>query len=195
MSTLFRVCPPAILLTMALSGCQTGGSHAVSGGPVEAEPRKIDFPRSWTGVWEGVCTAERPDAWNKQFKMELYIRPTKHPDRWQWKLVYGEGAERSIRDYELVAVDAAAGRYRIDEKNSIVLDSYLIGTTLYSQFSLDESLLTTSYTRRGEKLLFEIVVSRLDQTVATGGEGDTPTVMAYPIKVAQRAELARVAGR
>lgn len=187
--SLVRVLPLAVLSLATLLGCQsTPRADAPVAGRLQ---RDSDFPASWRGHWQGTCVAQRPDGWVKTFPMELHIQPLDTPDRWQWKLVYGERDEQDVRDYELVILDAAAGRFLIDEKNSIEIDAYLVGPTLYSPFSLEGSLLTASYTRDDDRLLFEIVIAQLDAGTQTGGEGEIPIVTRYPINVAQQAELTR----
>jgi hypothetical protein len=152
------------------------------------------FPFSWQGVWKGICAAQNPDGGNSRFGMELHVLPTDAPDRMTWTIVYEVGKERHVRPYEIGVVDAEAGLYRIDEKNSIVLEARLVGDTLHSQYSVGNALLTTTYRRIGDCLIFDLTSSRLEEPVRTGGRSGAPEVLCYPTQAAQRAELRLQAG-
>ncbi|MFH1998137.1 MAG: hypothetical protein ABIK28_00585 [Planctomycetota bacterium] len=147
------------------------------------------FPESWHGIWKGICRSNRPAGGGFHFAMELHIRPTDQDGRFEWKLIYGEGEKRQVRDYELVIRDAAKGDYVIDEKNSITIDAVLIDSQLCAQYSVDGSLITLTYTREDEAILFRLLSSRLNDSVISGGEGEIPKVLTYPIDTAQSAVL------
>lgn len=69
---------------------------------------------------------------------------------------------KSVRNYELVANDVAAGRYTIDEGNGVQIAASKIGSALYSNFSVGGQTLTTRYELLDEKpavLSFELVKS------------------------------------
>lgn len=183
------------LLPACTGGCLTpapAASATDNQAPLKAQDKT--FPFSWQGVWKGICAAQNPDGGNSRFGMELHVLPTDAPDRMTWTIVYEVGKERHVRPYEIGVVDAEAGLYRIDEKNSIVLEARLVGDTLHSQYSVGNALLTTTYRRIGDCLIFDLTSSRLEEPVRTGGRSGAPEVLCYPTQAAQRAELRLQAG-
>jgi hypothetical protein len=120
--------------------------------------------------------------------MELVIGPTADPARYTWTVIYIEGDQRQERPYELVIIDAAAGKFVIDEKNSIMLDSRFIDGALYSQFVVGTSVITASYRRDGERLVVELLTTDVKGAAVTGAK-DVPEVQTHPVKGLQRAVL------
>ncbi len=183
---------PLLAALLVPLGCQTPGP-AKSNADVPQAANQLTFPDDWLGVWRGTCVAFAPGRGQTMtFPMDLHIAPIAGSERMTWKLVYGEGEQRDVRAYELVTVDAAKGHYQIDEKNSIVIDSYLIGDSLWSQFAVQSSLITIKYDRVGGELLFELSSTQQNEPTITGGEGGIPEVSAYPVRAIQRATLERV---
>lgn len=76
--------------------------------------------------------------------MSLTIGRTDRPGVLRWSIVYETG-QRDVRDYELVASEAAAGRYTIDEKNGLLLDAVYADGTLYAPFTIGSLLITATY--------------------------------------------------
>lgn len=149
------------------------------------------FPEGWQGTWTGSCTAFFPDGRVNTFPMSLRIEPLGEPPRWSWTLVYGEDELRQERPYELIVMDAAQGHYRIDEQNSIEVDAYLAGNSLYAAYSVEGALISVIYRCNGETIEFELLAGNFDTPLRSGGTGEIPVVQAYPIQVAQRAVLTR----
>ncbi len=121
--------------------------------------------------------------------MELYIKTTDDPQRYVWTLIYSPAGRLDVRGYELVIKDPDRGHYQIDEKDSIILDCYLIGDTLYSQFSIEGTLLTITYRKVGDELHFDLLSANLGAPIESGGQDDVPTVKSYTVQVAQHAAL------
>jgi hypothetical protein len=94
---------------LALAGCvsqqETHGSRARSEGA---------FPADWTGRWTGAL-ATLGDSKLAPVTMTLEIEPIAD-GRWSWTIIYEGEFGRQVRPYELVAVDAAAGQFVIDEE-------------------------------------------------------------------------------
>jgi hypothetical protein len=67
------------------------------------------------------------------------------PGEFTWRLRYGEGATAQVRDYRLQVVDAAAGRYAVDERNGIVLALRRVDDELVSLFAAGDQLLSVRY--------------------------------------------------
>ncbi len=163
--------------------------------PAAAEPA---FPRSWSGRWRGPSSVFAPGRPPVQFTMELHVGPTDRPDRHTWTIVYDGAAGRQERPYELVVRDAAEGRYAIDEKQSIVIESTLLDGALYSQFVVMGNRISAVYRRGSDAdgtptITVELVTVRDDDAKDTGGEAPAPVVRTLPPRSLQRAVMKRVA--
>lgn len=150
------------------------------------------FPQTWTGTWRGPCSFFPADAMAKprQFEMELAIQPTADQARYTWTIIYIEESKRQERPYELIVVDAAAGKFSVDEKNSIVIESRFIAGALYSQFVVGTSVITASYRRDGDRMVVELLTTDVKGAAVTGGK-DVPQVQTHPVMGLQRAILQR----
>lgn len=89
-------------------------------------------------------------------------------DRWRWELHYGDGAAAQRRDYRLVAVDAAAGRYAIDEQNGIELAARLCGPELVSVFLVSGQALVVRYRAVADGIEFALESFAPERAAATG---------------------------
>jgi hypothetical protein len=182
-----------VLLTLGitLSGCATSDARTESAAKPDegVAPTDPEFPDAWIGSWRGTCVARYPDGRRMAFPMELHVRPLDDPQRWSWTLVYGAGAQRQERPYQLVCLDADAGHYAIDEQNSIVIDAYHIGADLVSMYQVQQSLMIVVYTRTAEGIEFALSAVGTGAPRTSGGEGEIPAVDAYPVQVMQRATL------
>ncbi len=101
-------------------------------------------PEDWIGTWKGACRLTPPQEGVETFPMSLTIARTARPDTLRWMLVYETG-RRDVRNYELVARDAAAGLYVIDEKNGLLLDAAYADGVLYAPFTIGAALITATY--------------------------------------------------
>lgn len=183
----------AILLGFAVitSGCASTNTV------VKTESAAIGDPLApWLGTWSGTATNHRPDGSSFDFPMTLAIAPINGtPDRYTWTITYGDGERQQVRAYELVVIDAASGRYAIDEMNSIVLDTVMLDGALYSQFEIEGVRLTT-INRLGpgpDEITCEILTTPADPASITGNNGSVPPVRLFPPRSLQRAVLTRSA--
>ncbi|MCB9282884.1 MAG: hypothetical protein H6563_02325 [Lewinellaceae bacterium] len=154
------------------------------------------FPANWVGNWTGELEIYGASGMGQKIFMGLNIQPTGAAGEYTYEITYGTGDAQQIRSYVLQTVDAEKGHYRIDEGNSILLDSYWLGPALVEIFSVDESLLITTTEQIEENvLLWQIIVGQLDATTVTGGsEADgeeIPPVTSYLAPGLQRARLVR----
>jgi hypothetical protein len=149
------------------------------------------FPPEWFGTWSGPCTTVSLSGKALEFTMELTIAPTRDPGRFKWEIVYIDAGKRQVRPYELVAIDAPNGRYVIDEKNSICIDSIFIDGGLYTQFEIGDVRVTGSYRLQNDRILLELMTSDLRKPAESGGMGQTPLVRAYTTRSVQRAVMTR----
>ncbi len=151
------------------------------------------FPESWLGSWEGDLNIYKENKLVQTLPIELEMLAIDTSDNYVWAIIYGEDKVAGRRSYELEIINAEKGIYRIDEKNSIKLESYLFGNKLYSQFSVMGSQLLCTYEKVDDKMIFEIISGSIDPVSITGGkivdEEDIPEVKAYPVTVMQKALL------
>lgn len=174
--------------------CLLGLSLWLSLGSVQAQSvsAAADFPAAWMGDWSGVLYIHHPGTDSSmKVPMELRLHPLEAAGRWAWQLVYGLGEEQQVRAYELVAVAPEQGHYLIDEKNSILLDAYLLGGTLATQFVVGDSRLDTFYRLQGDTLVFEILVAEQEAARRSGGKGEVPRVRSHALRARHHAVLRR----
>lgn len=150
----------------------------------------------WLGTWSGTATNHRPDGSSFDFPMVLQIGPIEgSTDRYTWTITYGEGERRQVRPYELAVIDPDTGRFAIDEKNSIVLDTVLLDGALYSQFEIEGVRLST-VNRLGpgpDEMTCEILTTSTEAASITGNSQGVPPVGLFPPRSLQRAVLTRSA--
>lgn len=159
----------------------------------KAESIAEKFPEEWVGEWEGTLNLYNAKGKFMEVYTGLHILPLGE-GRYSWTIIYGEGEKRDERKYEIYAQDSAKGHFRTDEKNTIVLDDFLIGNTLYSRFEVMGNLLLTAYRKDGEKITFEVVSGKIAPIETTGGQDSIPAVNSYGISTMQRAVLHRKKG-
>lgn len=153
------------------------------------------FPRNWQGTWRGTLQIHTANRVVQTVPMAVEIAPTADSTRYTFALIYGEDTAKGRRPYELVVVDRAKGHYVFDEKNSIRLDAYLMDGRLLSEFTVQGTRLISSYERRGDELIFEIISGKDAPVSTTGGQKiggeDVPPVQSFPIGTWHRAVLRR----
>ena len=160
---------------LLLTGCQAASA--------EAEYR---FPQDWCGQWCGEL--EVFGARPRKVPMELHLEPV--GDAFTWKIIYGEGSKRQVRDYVLRVVDAAKGRFEVDEQNSIVLPATFRNGVLAQSFAVGTSALAVFVRRDDETLRFEVFAGPRERAVLTGGDG-APKVEGFEFSTRQEAVLRR----
>ena len=153
---------------------------------LRAEDPAPTFPKSWEGVWKGACVLVRGGKTAMEFPMELHVE--KREGHWTWKVVYGAGAQRQVRPYEL---RATGENWVIDEKNGIVIDSYFENGRLHSRFDVMESSIQATYRRRGDELDVSLVTFDAKPVRRSGGQDRIPKVAAYELRAVQRGTLKR----
>lgn len=153
------------------------------------------FPESWTGDWKG--TLEIFNARGKvnsvEMTVEIHKIDTSTQGRYTFGLIYGS-KESDWRPYELVPVDPVKGIWKVDEKNSIVMESYHFGPKLLCWFVVQGSRVLCTYEKTDDNTLVFEVISGTETAVSTTGntkqgEEEIPEVKTYPCTVFQRAVL------
>jgi len=156
--------------------------------PVRAEPAADrQFPDSHLGIYKGTCRSVSPDGKKMEFPMRLELAADRSRLSWSFTIVYGEGERAQVRDYRLLGVDDAPGRFRIDEKNGIVLDATLVGDTLHSTFSVQGNLIHARY--RFVDGAVEFALDSFAEGGETGGKDGAPLVKGFVLQAAQQARL------
>jgi len=150
------------------------------------------FPASWEGAWKGPCITVRKGKTPLRFPMELHVARREGKPGWTWRIVYGEGAKRQVRPYELVPVEGEPNHFVIDEKNSILIDAYFQDDTLRSRFRVADSSLEVTYARKGDTTL-DVTITTFSAKPArtSGGKGNIPAVDSYALRAVQRGALTR----
>ena len=152
-----------------------------------------NFPDSWFGEYEGNLEIYAVDSIGMQLKMKLGIHPTEKDSVYQWIITYDFKGKADVRFYELKIIDSQKGQYQIDEKNSIIIDSYYRYGILTSYFEVNKSVIIASYKKENDSIIFEIIAANSVPISETGGttlnKDEIPTVYSYPVTGRQRAVL------
>ncbi|MCA9790355.1 MAG: hypothetical protein KC910_01115 [Candidatus Eremiobacteraeota bacterium] len=149
------------------------------------EVQVATFPKAWVGNWQGSLHIQGGANDGAIVPMRLSIAP-KGPDRYSWTIQYGD---QPPRPYELLTVDSASGHYVVDEKNGILIDSFLVGDSLVSQFEVGSNRITARYRQSGDQLSVEMDTFS-SQPLRRSGAGNF-TVDAFALESIQRANLAK----
>ncbi|MCC7507319.1 MAG: hypothetical protein IT259_18580 [Saprospiraceae bacterium] len=157
----------------------------------------LSFPASWEGDWVGKLNiySTRGLAQSIDMMVEIHKIDTSTSGRYTFGLVYGS-KEHDWRPYELVPVQPERGIWKVDEKNSIEMESYLFGAKLLCWFTVQGNRILCTYEKTGpDTMVFEVMSGNETPVSSTGntkqGEEDIPEVKTFPFKVFQRAELVR----
>lgn len=143
-------------------------------------PPEESFPDAWVGSWQG----ELEVSSGEKLGMELDIARIPGTPRYTWTIRYqGQPA----RPYELAPVDPKLGHYVVDEKNGIIIDSFYQDGTLFSQFEVGSSRVSTRYELEDGKLTVEMPLFGR-HPMREGAHG----VRVFPFVNVQRAVLTRV---
>jgi hypothetical protein len=181
-----------IIIIVALS-CFAWNAHTRT----HIQPDTFPFPQHWEGNWEGQLNIYNAKGVAQSVTMRLEIHALDSTGTYYtYGMMYGS-KDKDWRPYELRLVDKAKGLWQMDEKNSIVIETYQRGPQLISNFSVQGSQIISlqELTLSGE-MIFEIIASK-DQPVSTTGntkqgEEEIPEVKTFPIGVFQRAVLKKV---
>jgi hypothetical protein len=125
-------------------------------------------------------------AGERTVPMGLDVLPTDEAGVFTWRLRYGAGDGEQVRDYRLRAVDAAGGRYAIDEQNGIVLAARRVDDELLSVFAAGSQTLSVRYRAVPSGIAFA-----LESFDAAGGETTGQGVRTIAEFGCQRGILAR----
>jgi hypothetical protein len=147
------------------------------------------FPGVFLGKWKGALqwiVAGRP---TQTFTMQLSILPADTAGQFTWQMMYGEDGKDS-RPYLLKPVDTSRGHWLIDERDGILLDSYVFDSSLQGAFTVMGNTIVDHYRVEGDKMLVEFFTIKLDDKKTSGkGTAETPLVHSYRMSGYQRGVL------
>lgn len=150
------------------------------------------FPQSFIGHWKGKLqwiTAGKP---TQTFSMQLVIEPADSASQYTWQIIYGD-SNTDNRPYILKAVDTLRGHWVVDERDGILLDSYVFGNCIQGAFTVHENTVIDNYCIENGKMKVEFFSIKLDEKKQSGkGTDDTPFVYSYRVGSYQTGLLERV---
>lgn len=116
------------------------------------------LPASWYGTYQGTLEIRSPGKPSSEVPIELVIKPTDDAARVSWQVTYGEGRQKSVRPYELVALPRKPDYFELDEKSGIKMQMHKIENKLYCLFKVSNSLLHVEYELRPKEgvILYKI---------------------------------------
>ncbi len=163
---------PALLLPLLLAAQ-----------PKAEEPT---LPAAWYGTWTGTLTITRDKDDPEQIPMALEVRPL-DGGRYTFRITYGEGPKKQVRDYELVPKAGKPGRFEIDERNGIRIDARLTGGALDTLFQVGDSLIRSRYERTRDGLRVEITAFAVRDPLVTKPEKGGSEVRSFRVVSVQTA--------
>jgi len=150
------------------------------------------FPADFIGHWKGKIqwmVAGKPTT---EFSAQLNIEPADTAGQYTWTIIYGDD-QKDIRPYLLKPLDTAKGHWVVDERDGIVLDSYVHGNNIHGAFTVQGTTLVDNYSVENGKLTIEFFTIKLDQKTSSGkGTEETPFVNSYPIVVYHKGVLTKL---
>jgi hypothetical protein len=145
----------------------------------------VPSPMQWHGTWRGMLLEHADGRAKELVPMELLVGPSEMSSAVQWRITYGDG-DTDVRDYSLVEIDAATGRYVVDEPDDVVLVARLCGEALISVFEVQGVTLVARYVWRGDHIDFE-----LESVAASAARSTGKGVRYWDKPKVQRARLWR----
>jgi hypothetical protein len=153
---------------------------------------KNPFPACFMGRWKGQMEWRVAGKPTQTFAMQLLIQPADSSNTYTWQIIYGDKGTDN-RPYLLKPIDTAKGHWAIDERNGIVLDSYVHGDALHGMFTVQGNSILSNYRLESGKLRVEFFSIKLNDKKTSGkGTDDSPTVESYRVSSYQVGVLGRV---
>jgi hypothetical protein len=154
------------------------------------------FPKSWEGSYEGKLEIYKVNGIAMAPTMKFEIAQ-KTDSIYTWKMTYILNGKEDVRDYELILKDTEKGIYTIDEKNTILIDSYYRNGILTSFFEVMDSFIITSTQKLNSgELMFEIIAAQSKNSNKSGNKKyqgqQIPEVTSYLVNGRQKALLKKV---
>ena len=148
---------------------------------------------AWVGTYSGeleIFDATGKAAGKTNMQVEIGAAESGAPR--PFRILYGEPGKAPVRDYQLVATGEASNHFLNDEKSGILIDTYLIGDTLYSQFEVGGSRVDTRFQLTGDQLRSEMVTYGVTAQRDTRPSFDSSFIVrAFTLQGVQKALLTR----
>lgn len=149
------------------------------------------FPQSFIGNWKGKLQWMVAGKPTQTFTMQLSIQPADSVGQYTWQIRYGDSSADN-RPYLLKPVDTAKGHWVIDERDGILLDSYVHGNSIHGAFTVQGNTIVDNYRVEGNQLFVEFFTIKLANKKTSGkGTPETPFVESYQIGSYQAGTLLR----
>ncbi|MEO0478625.1 MAG: hypothetical protein AAF196_04015 [Planctomycetota bacterium] len=169
------------------------GCRSVEPQPAESVQASA-FPDDFVGLWRGPCEIWRFDGSKQELEMEFEVALVPGvvgPTRYRWTLRYlPDSGPVDERNYELLFTDDP-GRFVVDERNGIRLDSFWLGDRLVSRFEVRGTLLESVTRRIGGTVELSIVTGPVEPSGESGG-GEVSGVRGFALRTQQVARMQRV---
>jgi hypothetical protein len=150
---------------------------------------KTLFPESYLGEWQGNLWYYKNNNSADTVAMKLNILSTKVSGEYSWQLIYGAN-EKDNHPYILKSVDAATGKWIVDENNGIKLNGVFKGGRFIGAFAVEGNIIVNSYYLVGDELHIEFYSFKQTPTGKTGnGTDDSPYVDLFDIRSFQKGVL------
>lgn len=158
----------------------------------EDEPQ-AGLPVDFVGTWEGTMRMFGGDGGvGQEVPMRVEIEAAEPGAAQPFRLIYGDPATAPVRDYVLTKVEGAKNHFVNDERNGILLDTYLVDDTLYSQFEIASVRIDSRFRLEGETLVSEMATFGVTAVRDTRPDADSTTIVrSYPLRGVQVAKLKR----
>lgn len=152
------------------------------------------FPENFIGNWKGTLQWMMAGKPPQSFQMQLRIQPADSAGQYTWQIIYGED-NKDNRPYILKPIDTAKGHWLVDERDGILLDTYVHENCVHGAFSVQGSTIVDNYCIENAgtdscKMQVEFFSIRLGDKRQSGkGNEETPYVDSYRIGSYQRGVL------
>ncbi len=154
-------------------------------------PTEYAFPKEYVGTYAGNLNVSDASGVLQNVPMELTIKPTEDPKKYDYILSYIVSKQKDERKYTLVVVDPEKGIYDLDENNGIVLRANYMRQTLFSTFEINNKILNSRVEFRNDgRVFFSITVTEKANARKTGDKNTS--VVSYHTTVIQKAALRKV---
>jgi hypothetical protein len=154
--------------------------------------QKNNFPKNFIGNWKGTLQWIIAGKPAQTFTMQLRINTADTAGQYTWQIIYGDD-DKDNRPYLLKPVDTAKGYWVVDEKNGIVLGSYVHGNCLQGAFTVNENTIVDNYCLEGDSINVEFFSIKLGDKKQSGkGTDEVPHVDSYRVSSYQKGVLTRM---
>jgi len=152
-------------------------------------PSPADPLDPWLGAWQGECENVRPSQATPIGATFKLIRTVEKKENgvYAFHSVYQSSQyPEMVKDYNLVAIDVSQGHYQIDEKNGVLIDTYIALKTMYSAFEVYGTKLISTDKIERQKWISEILTFKNEGIPSAGGQ-----VLSFPFITNQRCVLSK----